>query len=147
MQCSVYYRTQEKGEYLCQVVMAAAALGQVQHFSELPAAVDASGADVLLVEYQVNNPDLDNWIAQSAGQPQGPEIFLFVDEVSLPVIWQAVKLGAREIFSRTIPAADFQEALARVAWRQARLRSRHAAANVWSRLAPGKPGLEVCCGI
>lgn len=141
MQCNVYFRNQEKGEYLCLVVMAAAALGEVKHLSEIQAVADANGADVLLVEYQANDPDLDNWIARSAGQPEGPEIFLFMDEVSLPVIWQAIKLGAREIFSHTIPAEDFQEALARIEWRQAWLRSRHDAVNTCSRPATEKPGL------
>jgi len=120
MQCSVYYGTQENGEYLCQMAMSVAGLGQLRHLSELPAPGDASGADVVLVEYQQNNPDLDHWIARTAAQPGGPEIFLLVSEVSLPIIWQAVKLGAREIFSRTTPLADFQEALVRVACREAR---------------------------
>ena len=131
MQCSIYYRTQENGEYLCQVVMSVAGLGQLRHLSELPAVGAESGADVVLVEYQENNPGLDHWIARTAAQPEGPEIFLLVPEVSLPVIWQAVKLGAREIFSRTTPAADFREALVRVARRQTH--SGHAA----PRLAPG----------
>jgi hypothetical protein len=118
MHCSVYYRTQENGEYLCQVVMSVAGLGQLGHLSELPARGDESGADVVLVEYQENNPGLDHWIAQTARQPEGPEIFLLVAEASLPVVWQAVKLGAREIFNRTTPITDFQEALVRVAKRQ-----------------------------
>ena len=96
MQCSIYYRTQENGEYLCQVVMSVAGLGQLRHLSELPAVGAESGADVVLVEYQENNPGLDHWIARTAAQPEGPEIFLLVPEVSLPVIWQAVKLGDRK---------------------------------------------------
>jgi hypothetical protein len=120
MQCSVYYCTQENGEYLCQVVMSVAGLGQLRHLSELPASGDESGADVVLLEYQGNNPALDHWIARTSAQPEGPEIFLLVPEVSLPLIWQAVKLGAREIISRTTPVADFQEALVQVARRQVR---------------------------
>jgi hypothetical protein len=118
MQCSVYYCTQENGEYLCQVVLSVAGLGQLRHLSELTASGDESGADVVLVEYQENNPGLDHWIARTAAQPEGPEIFLLIPEVSLPVIWQAFKLGAREIISRATPIADFQEALVQVARRQ-----------------------------
>jgi hypothetical protein len=118
MQCSVYYCTQENGEYLCQVAMSVAGLGQLRHLSELPASGDESGADVVLVEYQENNPGLVHWLARTAAQPEGPEIFLLVPEVSLPIIWQAVKLGVREIMSHTTPIAEFQEALVRIAKRQ-----------------------------
>ena len=34
MQCSVYYGTQENGEYLCQMAMSVAGLGQLRHLSE-----------------------------------------------------------------------------------------------------------------
>ena len=119
MQFNIYYHTPETGEYLCRVAMAAARIGQVGDLRELPPPGEASGADVVLVEYQVNNPDLDRWIAQTAGTPRSPEIFLFVAEASAHVIWQAIKLGAREIFCQTIPPGDFQEALARLELRQA----------------------------
>ena len=143
MQFSVYYHTLEKGEYLCQVVMAAARLGQVKHLEESSALGDESGAEVVLVEYQDNNPQLDAWIAQTARTPGSLEIFLFVEEVSPGVIWKALKLGARELFSGAIPAAEFQEALRRVELRQARLWQAHAEAGAWSELT----GWGACCGI
>jgi AmiR/NasT family two-component response regulator len=134
MQISVFYHSPENGEYLCQVVMSAAGINQVGDFRELLALSGENQADVVLVEYQDNNPDLDNWIVQTAGKPQSPEVFLFMDEESPFVIWRAVKLGAREIFCRTMPPEDLQEALARVELRQARLR-RALGARV-SALAP-----------
>ena len=140
MQCSVYYQTPENGEYLCQVVMATARLGQVKHVTEISGMDDAGGVDVVLVEYQDNNPELDNWLVQVAGQPGSPEIFLFVAEVSLPAIWKSVKLGAWEIFSRSLAAEDFQEALTRTEIRQARLRRQNL--NRGSRPSAPGPGTQ-----
>jgi len=121
MQFDIYHHSSETGEYLCRAVMAAARIGQVADVRELAALEHACGADVILVEYQGNNPDLDNWIIQTAAQPEGPEIFLFVEEESPLVVWKAVKLGAREIFFRTLPVEDLQEALVRLECRQGRL--------------------------
>jgi hypothetical protein len=97
------YHSPEIGEYLCQVVMAAASIGQVGDFREISALGEEKGADMVLVEYQNNNLDLDNWVAQTSGKPQGPEIYLFVDQESPLVLWKAIKLGARENFCGTIP--------------------------------------------
>jgi AmiR/NasT family two-component response regulator len=113
MQSNVYYHSPETGEYLCQVVMAAASIGQAGDFREISALGEENEADVVMVEYQNNNPDLDNWIVQTSGTPQSPEIFLFVDEESPLVLQKAIKLGAMEICCGTIPPEDFQEALAR----------------------------------
>lgn len=119
MQFSVYYHSQEHAEYLRQVV-AASGIGQVKHCQDLSGLGGENETDVVLVEYQDNNPQLDTWIAQTTRTPGSPEIFLFVEEVSPRVIWKALKMGARELFSRTIPAADFQAALRRVELRHAR---------------------------
>jgi hypothetical protein len=137
MQCSVYYHSRETGEYLCQVVMAAAWLDQVKHLQESSALGDENGVGAVLVEYQDNNPELDSWIVRTAEQPESPEIFLFVAEASLQVIWKAVKLGAREIFSGTISVEDFQEALARLELRRARPGRQNSGPQI-RRLAPGK---------
>jgi AmiR/NasT family two-component response regulator len=133
VQFSVYYHTLETSEYLCQVVMTAARLCQVKHLEEGLAWGDVSGADVVLVECQDNNPPLDAWLAQTTKTPGSPEIFLFVEEVSPGIIWKALKLGARELFSDAIPAADFQEAIKRVELRRAKLWQAYAEA--WSGLA------------
>jgi len=146
MQFSVYYRSPENGEYLRQVV-AAAGTGQLAHFQELSGLSGESGADVVLVEYQDNNPHLDHLLAQIMEKPLCPEVFLFVEEVSPCIIWKALKLGARELFSRTIPPEDFQAALLRVEMRHGRLLSRHTGANAWSGPSGWLPGWGACCGI
>ena len=136
MQFDIYYHAPATGEYLCRVVMAAARIGQVGDLRELPARGDESDADGVLVEYQGNNPDLDNWIVKTAGTPQSPEIFLFVAEASALVVWKAIKLGAREIFCQTIPPGDFRAALARVELRQTGRGGRELETGI-GPLAPG----------
>jgi hypothetical protein len=128
MEFNAYYHSLENGEYLRQVV-AACGLGQVKHFQELPDLEGENGADVVIVEYQDNNPQLDQWIAQAAGQPGCSEIFLLVEEASPALIWKSLKLGARELFSRAIPPEDFRDALMRVQLRHARLWQAHSEAG------------------
>jgi hypothetical protein len=113
---SVYYHSQENGDYLRRVVDASG-IGQVRHFQDFAGLNGEKGIDVVLLEYQDNNPHLDAWIAQTAGRSDCPEIFLFVHEVSAQFIWKALKLGARELFNRTIPPEDFQDAVRRVGLR------------------------------
>lgn len=139
MKFSVYYFSQEHGEYLRQVV-ASAGIGQGKQFQDLSDLGCETEADVVLVEYEDNNPQLDTWIAQTTRTPESPEIFLFVREVSPRIIWKALKLGARELFNGTIPAADFQAALRRVELRQARLWQAHAEAGARSGLSGRRPG-------
>jgi hypothetical protein len=110
---SVYYHSQENGEYLRRVVDASC-IGQVQHFQDLAGLNGEKGIDVVLLEYENDNPHLDSWIAMTAGRSDCPEIFLFVEEVSPQLIWKALKLGAREFFGRTIPLKDFHDAVKRV---------------------------------
>jgi hypothetical protein len=74
---------------------------------------------MVLLEYQDNNPALDSWIAQATAQPDCPEIFLFVEEVSPPFIWKALKLGAREIFPGAMQPEALQDAVLRLGMRKA----------------------------
>jgi hypothetical protein len=133
-------------------VVAAAGIGQVKRLQVLSRLGCETEVDVVLVEYEDNNPQLDTWIVQTTRTPGSPEIFLFVKEVSSRVIWKALKVGAWELFGGTIPAEDFQAALRRVEQRQARLWQAHLEAGVWSGLsgwgafvafnpAPGPRGL------
>jgi hypothetical protein len=138
MQFSVYYHSQEKGEYLRQVVDSSGS-GIVKHFQDLSGLTGMPETDVILLEYQDNNPQLDNWIVQTASKPECPEIFLFVKEAPPQVIWKALKLGARELFSRTIPSEDFRAALVRVELRYARLRGH----DLDMSKCPLAPGSEV----
>jgi hypothetical protein len=146
MQFSVYYHSQEHGEYLRQVVVASGT-GQVRHFQDLSGLEGGSETDVVLVEYQDNNPHLDNLIAQITKQPKCPDIFLFVEEVSPRIIWKALKLGARELFSRTILSEDFQAALTRVELRHARLEQSAPGTVAWLGLPGWGTGREACCGL
>jgi AmiR/NasT family two-component response regulator len=144
MQFNVYYHSPETGEYLCQVVMAAARIGQVGDFRDLSVMGDRSEADVVLVEYQDNNPDLDKVIVRITKKPKCPEIFLFVEEISPRIIWKALALGAQELFSRTIPAEDFQAALTRVDLRHARLGGLVPGTDAWLGLPGWGTGREAC---
>jgi len=146
MQFSVYYHSQAQGEYLRKMV-AASGSGQVRHFRDLLSLGIENETDVVLVEYQDNNPHLDNLIAQITKLPKCPDIFLFVEEISPRIIWKALKLGARELFSRTIPAEDFHAALTRVELHHARLWQAHSEAGAWSELAGLSPGWAAGCGI
>lgn len=145
MRFSVYYHSPEKGEYLRQV-MAAAGVGQATHFQELSGLGGETEADVVLVEY-LDNPHLDRLIAQIMEKPQCPEVFILAEEISPRLIWKALKLGARELFSRTIPVEEFQDAVTRMELRRARLGRRHPGAGAWSGQTGWGPGWGACCGI
>lgn len=146
MQFSVYYCSQEHGEYLRQVVTNAG-MGQVRHFQDIAELKGEPGTDVVFVEYQDNNPHLDAWIVQTMQRAGSPEIFLFVDEVSARLVWKALKLGARELFSGAIAAADFQAALQRLELRQARPWQVEAKAGAGAGFAGWGLGWGACCGI
>jgi hypothetical protein len=120
MEFSVYFRSQESGEHLRRLIESTG-IGCVRDCQDLGALTEVTGVDVILLEYQDNNPCLDRWITQTAGNPGCPEIFLFVQEVSPSVIWKAIKLGARELINSTTPPEDFQNAVKRVAMRHATL--------------------------
>jgi hypothetical protein len=145
MQFSVYYHSQAQGEYLRQVVVASG-IGQVRHFQDLSGLGGENETDVVLVEYQDNNPHLDNLIAQITKKSKCPDIFLFVEDVSPRVIWKALKLGARELFSRTISSEDLQAALTRVELRHARLEGPVPGTDAWLGLPGWGTGREACCG-
>jgi len=102
-------------------VVESSEIGRVTDFQNLEGLNGDHAADVVLLEYQDNNPALDYWIAQTTAQPLCPEIFLFVPEVLPPFIWKALKLGAREIFPGTIQPEEFHDAILRVGVRKASL--------------------------
>ena len=145
MQFSVYYHSQAQGEYLRQVV-AASGIGLVRHFQDISGLGGEDESDVVLVEYQDNNPHLDNLLAQITKQPKCPAIFLFAEEISPRVIWKALTLGARELFWRTISAQDFQAALTRVEVHHARIGRTGPDTDAWLGLPGWGTGREACCG-
>jgi hypothetical protein len=115
---SIYYHSPENGHYLHHVV-ASSGIGRVKDFQHLEGLNGDHTADVVLLEYQDNNPALDSRIAQTAAQPESPDIFLFVEEVSPPFIWKALKLGAREIFPGAMQPEALQDAVLRLGRRKA----------------------------
>jgi pilus assembly protein CpaE len=120
IQFLVHYHLPENGSYLQQVVSASGsgtllAAGDLQH---LPVQ-NRNGADVILLEYQENNPDLDSWIEHTAADPKNPAIFLYFPELSTTYLWKALRLGARECFTYPIKEEEFQQAMNRVLARAA----------------------------
>ncbi|MFZ5449548.1 MAG: hypothetical protein ACOZFS_13010 [Thermodesulfobacteriota bacterium] len=146
MQFSIYYHSQAKGDYLRQVVVSSGT-GQVRQIQDFSGLGDAPAVDVVLVEYQDNNPQMDNWIAQTTGRPGAPEIFLVVERLSPRILWKALKLGVQELFNHTISAKAFQEATVRVKLRQARLTRPRPSIGIRSGLPGWKPEWEACWGI
>lgn len=116
----VYYHSAENGDYLKQIVASSGAgtlvaAGDLQH---LPAGSE-NGAEVILLEYQENNPELDRWIEHTATDPKSPAVFLYFPEISTTCLWKALRLGARECFTYPIKEEEFQQALTRVLSRAA----------------------------
>jgi hypothetical protein len=146
MKFNAYYYSPEHGEYLRELV-ADAGIGSVQLVKDLPPLASEDDTDVVLVEYQANNPHLDSWIAQTAEKPRSPEIFIFVDELSPQVLWKAIKLGVREIFSQAIPPEDLQNALTRAGMRHARFKGQDLCKRAWSWFPEPMFGCESCCGM
>ena len=114
----IYYNSPENQEYLRQIIEASDAgkLVESQNLAHLPPET-APGLDVLLLEYQENNPELDQWIEKIAVNPQSPAIFLYLQEISTNNLWKALRLGAKECFTFPIQEAEFQHAVKRLAAR------------------------------
>jgi hypothetical protein len=110
---SVYYQTRENGDYLREVVNASG-VGQLKNVEALTGLPAEPEADVVLLEYEGNNPQLDHWIARTSAGAKRPEIFLYVKEISPRILWQALRLGARECFAWVIEGKDLREAVRRV---------------------------------
>ena len=91
---SVYYQSPENGDRLRQVIAASGAglLVAAENLAQLPLA-GGNGTDVFLLEYQENNPQLDQWIETTATDPKNPAIFLVFPEISASQLWKALHLG------------------------------------------------------
>jgi pilus assembly protein CpaE len=117
---SIYYNSPENREYLRQIIEASGA-GKLVDSNDLahlpPPAVN--GIDVVFLEYQENNPALDQWIEQVAANPRSPAIFLYFKEISTNHLWKAIRLGAKECFTYPIQAEDFHQAVKRLMARTA----------------------------
>jgi pilus assembly protein CpaE len=112
---SIYYHSRETGEHLRQVVDScnAGLLVEANDLTHLPGAGDYD-ADVVLLEYQENNPQLDRWIETATSNPKSPAVFLVFPEISANQLWKALHLGVKECFALPIEPAKFQEAVNRL---------------------------------
>jgi pilus assembly protein CpaE len=115
---SIYYHAPENQEYLRKVIDSSGngQLVESQDLTQLPAQA-GNGTDVVFLEYQENNPQLDQWIETTAANPHSPAIFLYFKEISTSNLWKALRLGAKECFTFPIQEEDFQNAIQRIAAR------------------------------
>ena len=114
-QFSIFYNSPENKEYLRQIIEASGngKLVEINDLAHLPAQ-EVNGSDVVVLEYQENNPELDQWIEKIAANPRSPAIFLYFKEISTNNLWKAIRLGAKECFTYPIQAEDFQQAIKRI---------------------------------
>jgi pilus assembly protein CpaE len=117
-QFTIYYNSLENKEYLRKIIEASdtGKLVESQNLAHLPSEA-APGIDVVFLEYQENNPELDQWIEKIAVNPRSPAIFLYFREISTNNLWKALRLGAKECFTFPIQEEDFQQAVKRLAAR------------------------------
>ncbi len=111
----IFYHSQEHGDHLRQVIDASGSgrLVEVDDLSHLPMA-SRTGTDVFLLEYQEDNPQLDQWIEATASDPDNPAVFLVFSEISTVHLWKALHLGVKECFTLPVQPQEFQEAVNRL---------------------------------
>ncbi len=117
---SVYYHSPEKLDRLRQVIDSSGAgmLVAANDLTNLPLVAE-NGTDVLLLEYQENNPQLDRWIETTATDPKNPAIFLVFPEISASQLWKALHLGVKECFAFPVGPEEFKAAVDRLLTRTA----------------------------
>ena len=111
----IFYHSQEHGDHLRQVIDSSGSgqLVEADDLSHLPMA-SRNGTDVFLLEYQENNPQLDQWIEATASDPNNPAVFLVFPEISTIQLWKALHLGVKECFTLPVQPQEFQEAVNRL---------------------------------
>jgi pilus assembly protein CpaE len=111
----IFYHSQEHGDHLRQVIDSSGSgqLVEVDDLSHLPMA-SRNGTDVFLLEYQENNPQLDQWIEATVSDPNNPAVFLVFPEISTIQLWKALHLGVKECFTLPVQPQEFQEAVNRL---------------------------------
>ncbi|MDI6853742.1 MAG: AAA family ATPase [Deltaproteobacteria bacterium] len=112
---SLYYRTPENCDYLKKVITSSrqGKLVEAKPLAELPEMVN-SGANAVFLEYENDDPDLDQWIKKTAADHRNPPIFLYLQEITTEQLWKALRLGVKECFVFPIRPEEFQEALDRL---------------------------------
>jgi pilus assembly protein CpaE len=112
---SIYYHSPENRDHLGQAV-AASGVGQLletKDLAQLPAA-GSNGTDVVLLEYQENNPGLDRWIETTTANHKNPAVFLVFPEISAAQLWKALHLGVKECLTLPVEPDKLQEAVDRL---------------------------------
>jgi pilus assembly protein CpaE len=111
----IFYHSQKNGDHLRQVIDSSGSgqLVEADELSHLPMA-SKNGTDVFLLEYQENNPQLDQWIEATASDPNNPAVFLVFPEISTIQLWKALHLGVKECFTLPMEPKEFQEAVNRL---------------------------------
>lgn len=111
----LFYQTKENWEYLEKVINSSrqGTLVEAQLLDHLPEQVN-SGANAILLDYQTDNPELDQWIKKTAADHKNPPIFLYFQEITTEQLWKALRLGVKECFVFPIRGEEFQEALDRL---------------------------------
>ena len=106
---SVYYHSPANGDLLRQVIDSSGVglLVAANDLAHLPVA-GGNGTDVFLLEYQENNPELDQWIETTATNPINPAIFLVFPEISASQLWKALHLGVKECFAFPVGPEEFK---------------------------------------
>jgi pilus assembly protein CpaE len=112
---SIYYHNRNIGDLLWKTVDSSG-LGQLteaKDLADLPV-VSENGTDVFLLEYQENNPRLDQWIENTTSNAKNPSVFLVFPKISTDQLWKALHLGVKECFALPLKSEEFQTAVNRV---------------------------------
>ncbi|MCL4500915.1 MAG: AAA family ATPase [Deltaproteobacteria bacterium] len=111
----IFYHSRKNGDHLRQVIDASGSgqMVEADDLSHLPT-TSRNGTDVFLLEYQENNPKLDQWIEDTAADPNNPAVFLVFPEISTLHLWKALHLGVKECFTLPVQPQEFQEAVSRL---------------------------------
>lgn len=111
----IFYHSQRNGDHLRQVIDSSGSgeLLEAGDLSHLPMA-GGNGTDVFLLEYQENNPQLDQWIEATAADPNNPAVFLFFPKITTLQLWKALHLGVKECLPLPVQPQELQEAVDRL---------------------------------
>jgi pilus assembly protein CpaE len=112
---SLYYQAPETCEYLKGIIHSSQQTVVVEDhgLKDLPELVN-SGTNVIFLEYQSDQPELDQWIKKTAADHRNPPIYLYLHEISTEQLWKALRFGVKECFTHPIRPEEFQEALDRL---------------------------------
>jgi hypothetical protein len=113
--CKIYYSSKKNGDYLRQVINSSGSgiVGEADNLKHLTAQ-GIKGVDVVILEYNENNPKLDQWIEKATANPQGPPIYLYFHKFSMVKLWKAMHLGVKECLIFPVNKEQLQAAVNRI---------------------------------